>query len=76
VVRAGVPRVEHYIEKGGWFASTAQELVAFLKDIEVRYPGLVHISLSTPMGTPEEIMLDQYRRVAAKVMPHFRTQAG
>jgi alkanesulfonate monooxygenase SsuD/methylene tetrahydromethanopterin reductase-like flavin-dependent oxidoreductase (luciferase family) len=69
---SGVPRVEHYIEKGGWFADTAQELVAFLKDIEARYPGLEHISLSTPMGTPEEIMLDQYRRVAAEVMPHFR----
>jgi hypothetical protein len=25
-----------------------------------------------PMGTPEAIMLEQYRRVAAEVMPHFR----
>jgi hypothetical protein len=24
------------------------------------------------MGTPQSIMLDQYRRVAAEVMPHFR----
>src|ERR1700731_1077179 len=69
---SGVPRVESYIEKGGWFASTAEELVAFLKDIETRYPGLEHVSLSTPMGTPEAIMLEQYRRVAAEVMSHFR----
>ena len=60
-----------YIEKGGWFADTAEELVAFLKDLEVRYPGLENVSLSTPMGTPEAIMLEQYRRVAAEVMPHF-----
>jgi hypothetical protein len=38
----------------------------------VRYPGLEHISLSKPMGTPEAIMPEQYRRVAAEVMPHFR----
>jgi alkanesulfonate monooxygenase SsuD/methylene tetrahydromethanopterin reductase-like flavin-dependent oxidoreductase (luciferase family) len=68
----GVPRVESYIEKGGWFADTPEQLVGFLKDLEVRYPGLEHISLSTPMGTPEAIMLEQYRRVAAEVMPHFR----
>ena len=46
--------------------------MAFLKNIESRYPGLEHINLSTPMGTPQAIMLDQYRRVTAEVMPHFR----
>ena len=69
---AGVPNVEHYIKLGGWFAGTSDELVSFLKNIESRYPGLEHVSLSTPMGTPEAIMLDQYRRVTAEVMPHFR----
>ena len=68
---AGVPTVEHYIKLGGWFAGTSDELVAFLKNIESRYPGLEHINLSTPMGTPLSIMLDQYRRVTAEVMPHF-----
>jgi hypothetical protein len=31
-----------------------------------------HVSLSTPMGTPQSIMLEQYGRVAESVMPHFR----
>ena len=44
----------------------------YLKNLEARYPGLEHINLSTPMGTPQSIMLDQYRRVSAEVMPHFR----
>jgi len=69
---SGVPKVEHYINMGGWFAGTSEELVAFLKNLESRYPGLEHINLSTPMGTPEAIMLDQYRRVTAEVMPHFK----
>ena len=68
---SGVPRQESYIEEGGWFADTPQQLIAFLKDLETRYPRLEHISLSTPMGRPEAIMLDQYRRVSAEVMPHF-----
>ena len=69
---SGVPRVEHYIEKGGWFAGTAEEFIAFLKNLESRFPGMEHVSLSTPMGTPQAIMLDQYRRIAEQVMPHFR----
>jgi len=69
---SGVPKVEHYINLGGWFPGTSDELVAFLKNLEERYPGLEHVNLSTPMGTPEAIMLDQYRRVTAEVMPHFR----
>ena len=39
-------RVEHYMKLGGWFAGTPEELVAYLKDIEARYPGLEHINLS------------------------------
>src|SRR6478672_8872554 len=50
---SGVPNVEHYIKLGGWFAGTSEELVAFLKNIESRYPGLEHINISTPMGTPQ-----------------------
>ena len=31
---AGVPKVEHYIDLGGWFAGTPEEFVAFLKNLE------------------------------------------
>ena len=69
---AGVPKVEYYIDLGGWFAGTPEEFVAFLKNLEVRFPGMEHVSLSMPMGTPEAVMLEQYRRIAAEVMPHFK----
>ena len=64
--------MKSYIEKCEWFADTPDHMVDFLKYLEVRYPGLEHISLSTPMGTPEAIMLEPYRRVVAEVTPHFR----
>jgi alkanesulfonate monooxygenase SsuD/methylene tetrahydromethanopterin reductase-like flavin-dependent oxidoreductase (luciferase family) len=69
---SGVPKVEHYIDLGGWFAGTPEEFVAFLRNLEARFPGMEHVSLSTPMGTPQAVMLEQYRRIASEVMPHFK----
>ncbi len=69
---SGVPTVEHYIKSGAWFAGTSEELVTHLRWLEERFPGLEHVSLSMPMGTPEAVMLDQYRRVGEEVMPEFR----
>ena len=69
---AGVPKVEHFMGLGSWFAGTADDLVAFLKGIEEKYPGMEHINFSSPLTTPKDLMLEQFEIVAAEVMPHFR----
>jgi alkanesulfonate monooxygenase SsuD/methylene tetrahydromethanopterin reductase-like flavin-dependent oxidoreductase (luciferase family) len=69
---AGVPRVEHYMKSGAWFAGTPEELISHLRWIEERFPGLETVSLSMPMGAPESIMLEQYRIVGESVMPAFK----
>jgi hypothetical protein len=69
---AGVPTLEDYIKTGAWFAGTPEQLVATLKELEERYPGMQDINLSTPMGTPEAMMLDQFKWVSEAVMPAFR----
>jgi alkanesulfonate monooxygenase SsuD/methylene tetrahydromethanopterin reductase-like flavin-dependent oxidoreductase (luciferase family) len=69
---AGVPSVEHYMKMGAWFAGTPEELVAYLKELEARYPGMEHVNLSTPITTPKAMMLDQFQWVSEAVMPHFR----
>jgi alkanesulfonate monooxygenase SsuD/methylene tetrahydromethanopterin reductase-like flavin-dependent oxidoreductase (luciferase family) len=69
---AGVPTLEDYIKTGAWFAGTPDQLVATLKELEERYPGMQDINLSTPMGTPEAVMLDQFQWVTEAVMPAFR----
>jgi alkanesulfonate monooxygenase SsuD/methylene tetrahydromethanopterin reductase-like flavin-dependent oxidoreductase (luciferase family) len=68
---AGVPTVEHYLKSGAWFAGTPEVLVDHLKMLEDRFPGMEYISLNTPMGTPESIMLEQYGRITEQVMPKF-----
>ena len=45
-----------------------------LKELETRYPGLEHVNLSTPITTPQAMMLDQFQWVSEAVMPHFRNR--
>jgi alkanesulfonate monooxygenase SsuD/methylene tetrahydromethanopterin reductase-like flavin-dependent oxidoreductase (luciferase family) len=69
---AGVPSLDHYMKLGSWFAGTSAGLVEHLKKLEARYPGMEHINLSTSIGTPKAVMLEQFQRVAEEVMPAFR----
>ena len=69
---AGVPTLEHFMKLGSWFAGTPEELVAYMKDLEARYPGMEHINLSTPMSAPESVMLEQLGWAAEAVMPKFK----
>jgi len=57
---------------GSWFAGTPGQLVDMLKGFEERYPGMQHISLSSPIGTPQTVMLEQFQWVAEDVMPAFK----
>jgi alkanesulfonate monooxygenase SsuD/methylene tetrahydromethanopterin reductase-like flavin-dependent oxidoreductase (luciferase family) len=68
---AGVPTLESFIETGAWYAGPPEGLVAYLKELESRYPGMEHINLSTPMGTPQARMIEQFRWVSREVMPAF-----
>ena len=73
---AGVPPVEHFMKLGSWFAGTPQQLVELLKGFEEKYPGMQHISLSSPIGTPRATMLEQLQWVAEEVMPAFQAKRG
>lgn len=68
---AGVPRVEHFMKTGAWFAGTAEQLVEHLKSLSERFPGMETINLSTPLTLPKALMLEQFQRVKEEVMPAF-----
>lgn len=68
---AGVPTVEHYMKAGSWFAGTSDDLIAYLKGLEEKFPGLEYINLSMPMCTPKSLMIEQFTKIAEEVMPHF-----
>ena len=68
---AGVPTVEDYMKVGAWFAGPPDELVAYLRTLEAKYPGLEYVHLSNSMGTPRAVMLEQLAWLGKEVMPHF-----
>ncbi|HEY3068363.1 MAG TPA: hypothetical protein VGL09_21440, partial [Methylomirabilota bacterium] len=68
---AGVPTVEHYMKTGAWFAGPPEDLVAYLRDLESRFPGLEYVNVSISMGTPKAVMLEQLAWFGKEVMPKF-----
>jgi len=69
---AGVPSLEHFMKTGAWFAGTPEELTAYLQNLQSRFPGLQYVNVSTSMGTPEAVMLEQLTWFAREVMPKFK----
>ncbi|MGH7307852.1 MAG: LLM class flavin-dependent oxidoreductase [Candidatus Rokuibacteriota bacterium] len=68
---AGVPTVEDFARTGAWFCGPPEELVAYLKHLQGKYPGLEYANLSLSMGTPKAVMLEQLTWFAREVMPAF-----
>jgi alkanesulfonate monooxygenase SsuD/methylene tetrahydromethanopterin reductase-like flavin-dependent oxidoreductase (luciferase family) len=69
-----LPRIEDAVKAGGFLAGTAADIIADLKAVEKRYPGLERISCAMALGTPLDAALEQLNRFATEVMPAFRTQ--
>ena len=67
-----MPKVEHFMKLGSWFAGTPEDLVAFFKSIEEKYPGMEHVNFGSPMTTPKDLMVEQFHIIAEEVMPHFK----
>ena len=59
------------IEKRAWWAGTPAETVAYLKEIEQKYPGLEQIMVAFPMGATVQQFREQMTRFAKEVMPAF-----
>ena len=69
-----MPTLEHYAKMGAWFAGPPEELVAHLRSVEEKYPGLEYVHLSNSMGTPQAVMLEQLAWLGKEVMPAFVTR--
>ncbi len=68
---AGIPRLEEFVKTGAWFCGPPDEFVAWLQGLQDKFPGLQYINVSSSMGTPQAVMLEQLRWFAKEVMPAF-----
>ncbi|MDR3536565.1 MAG: hypothetical protein P4L71_08700, partial [Acetobacteraceae bacterium] len=66
-----LPRIEDAVQAGGFLAGSPADIIAQLKALETRYPGLSRVTVSQALGTPGSLALEQLERMAAEVMPAF-----
>ena len=67
-----LPRIEDAVKAGGFLAGTPADIIAELKAVEKRYPGLERVICTMPLGTPLAVTLEQIERFANEVMPAFK----
>ena len=68
---AKLPRIEDAVKAGGFLTGTPDDIIADLKAVEARYPGLDRLTCSMPIGVPLNLALEQLQWFAEAVMPAF-----
>ena len=63
--------LENGVRNRSWLCGPPADVVAYLKSLEARYPGLEHVMIAWALGTPRELMIEQLTRFAKEVMPAF-----
>ncbi len=64
--------LDNGVRNRSWLCGPPADVVAYLKEVEARYPGLEHVMIAWALGTPRELMIEQLTRFARDVMPAFR----
>jgi alkanesulfonate monooxygenase SsuD/methylene tetrahydromethanopterin reductase-like flavin-dependent oxidoreductase (luciferase family) len=64
--------LENGVRNRSWLCGPPADVVAYLRSLETKYPGLEHVMIAWALGTPRELMLEQLTRFAREVMPAFR----
>ena len=62
---------EDVLKTRAWFCGSPEDTIAYLKEVEDRYPGLDQIMIACPMGTTMEQFHEQAARISKEVMPAF-----
>ena len=71
---ANLPTLESAVEAGSWLVGTPEQIIEQMEDIERRWPGLDHVNMGLPVGTPQSVILEQLEAFGKEVMPHFKNR--
>jgi alkanesulfonate monooxygenase SsuD/methylene tetrahydromethanopterin reductase-like flavin-dependent oxidoreductase (luciferase family) len=69
---ANLPTIEDGVKGGSWLCGPAESITEKLMDVQSRYPGLEQINVGAPVGTPQNVILEQLERFGKEVMPAFK----
>lgn len=68
---ARVPSLRDGIAQKAWFCGPPEQVIAGIKSIEAKYPGLEHFMIHWAEGIPPAAFKEQLRWFAKDVMPAF-----
>ena len=68
---ASAASLENGVANRSWLCGPSRDIVAYLKEVEAKYPGLDHVMIAWAIGTPREMMIEGLTRFAREVMPAF-----
>jgi alkanesulfonate monooxygenase SsuD/methylene tetrahydromethanopterin reductase-like flavin-dependent oxidoreductase (luciferase family) len=68
---ARLPSIEDGVQQKAWLCGPPEHLIAQLREIEAKYPGLEHVMFHWPEGMPLQEFKEQLRRLGKEVMPAF-----
>ena len=68
---ARTPHIEDGVQQRAWICGPPEDFVAYLRELESKYPGLDHIILHWAEGMPKAEFMEQLRLFAHEVMPAF-----
>ncbi len=71
---ADLPTLESAVEAGSWLVGTPEQIIERMEDVERRWPGLDHVNMGLPVGTPQSVILEQLEAFGKEVMPHFKNR--
>jgi len=63
--------LENGVRNRAWLCDTPDNIIAYLKEVERKYPALDHVMIAWALGTPRHLMIEQLGRFARDVMPAF-----
>ena len=69
---AGLPSLQQAVDAGGFFCGPPDLVIEQLQAVEARYPGVERVSVSHPVGTPRQVIVEQLEWFARDVMPAFK----
>ena len=67
-----LPTLEEAVEAGSWLCGPPELIIERLMELQDRYPGLEQVNVSQPVGTYQEVILEQLEWFANEVMPAFK----
>ena len=72
----GLPSIEDAVKSQAFLAGPPGRIIEQLKAVEKEYPGLESVGMSHPVGTPQNVIIEQLEWLGKEVMPAFKGKVG